>query len=100
MPENLKAKDFEPHLNSNFRMHLSGGDPFDLELIEVHEGIKSAVQEAFSVVFRGPKEAPRVSQIFTLGHATMGTVQVFLSPFKVDEGGLYYEAVFNRLVKK
>jgi len=98
--ENLKRADFEPHLNSKFRASLADGKMLELELIEVHEGVKSPVQEAFSLVFRGPKDAPRLGQIFALEHDTMGNLSLFLSPFKADAEGLYYEAVFNRLVKK
>ena len=100
MLENLERTDFEPHLNSKFRLILADGNILELELIEVHEGIKSAVQEAFALVFRAPTEAPRVGRIYNLEHDKMGALPLFLSPFKADGEGLYYEAVFNRLLKK
>ncbi len=100
MIEHLKRTDFVPHLNSKFRMALANAKVPELELIEVHEGIKSPVQEAFALVFRAALEAPRLAQMFTLEHAVLGTLPLFLSPFRVDSDGLYYEAVFNRLVTK
>jgi hypothetical protein len=100
MLENLKLSDFAAHLNSKFRMALAGSPVLKFELIEVRKGIESVTQESFTLVFRAPASAPRVSQMFNLDHDELGTLSLFLSPFKLVGNDLFYEAVFNRLLKK
>src|SRR5271169_5524274 len=57
MIEHLKHTDFVPHLKSKFRAALANGKVLELELVEVQEGIKSPMQEAFALVFRAPQAA-------------------------------------------
>jgi hypothetical protein len=100
MTEQLKATDFARHLNTKFLVSSADSRPFEFELVEINEGIVSPVQEAFALVFRAPVDAPQVPRLYTLQHDQMGTLTLALSPIKIDHAGLYYEAVFNRVVKK
>ena len=100
MLENLKAADFAAHLNSKFRVTCPGAEVLEFELIEAREGPESAVQESFSVIFRAPRDAPQVPGLYRLEHDEMETMELGLSPFKISEEGLYYEAAFTRLLKR
>jgi hypothetical protein len=52
----------------------------------------------FSLIFRAPGNAPRTAQIYDLKHEQLGDIALFLSPFKLEGGSLYYEAAFNLLI--
>jgi hypothetical protein len=98
MIEKLERVTFAEHLNSRFRVTDGADVTFDLELIEVTELNSNSVQEVFALLFRGPVDAPRAQNSFTLQHKTIGTFVIFLTPVKADDDGLYFEAIFNRLV--
>ena len=100
MTEKLERATFEEHLNSRFRVLELVNATCELELIEVTELKGTSVQEVFSLLFRGPVDAPRVQSSFTLQHDVIGDFIIFLTPVKVDNDGLYFEAIFNRLVEK
>ena len=97
MLERLEREMFTPHLNSTFRARENGLPEFDLVLTEVVERTNTPVQEVFTLLFRGPVDAPRPQGMLTLEHKEMGTISLFLTPIKLDSEGLYFEAVFNRL---
>ena len=96
----LEHQEFAKHLNSKFRIVINDQETVEAELKEVSEHLVSPKQERFSIVFR-------TSNDFFLGqgqrpfrHDKMGEFSLFLVPVGRDEEGTYYEAVFNRLVKK
>jgi hypothetical protein len=100
MSQRLEHADFAKHLNSKFRIRIDDLQTVDSELTGVSELLLSPRQERFSLVFRASNE-------FFLGqgqrpfeHEVMGQFELFLVPIGRDEDGTYYEAVFNRLVKK
>jgi len=98
MIENLKLEDFARQLNTVFRATLPAGRFLEFTLIEAKPGRKSAVQETFSLVFRAPAVVRAESATFELEHSEMGSIAIFMSPFKSDAQGIYYEAAFNRLL--
>ena len=100
MIENLKLEDFAAQLDTKFRMKLADGKILECELVQAKSLSAAPGQEVFSLVFRAPLDAPRATQIYSLEHESLGALDLFLSPIKADGQGLYYEAVFNRLVKK
>jgi hypothetical protein len=100
MAEPFKVADFVAQLNSVFRVTCPDAQVIELELIDAREGPKSEVQESFSVVFRAPRDAPQVPGLYSFEHEKMQPMQLGLSPFKMDQDGLYYEAIFSRLLKR
>lgn len=99
MLEKLKKETLVENLNTRFRMMLDGAAPMEVELIEVKPGRSTPRQEQFALLFRGPQDAPAQQGVFRLEHEKIGAVDLFLVPVRKDEQGLYYEAVFNRLVE-
>jgi len=53
-----------------------------------HEG-------AFSLMFRGPADAPLQQATHVLDHAALGRLAIFLVPVGRDSAGMQYQAIFN-----
>ena len=100
MIERLEHADFAKHLNSKFRIRVSESETVESELTQVSELLLSPRQERFSLVFRTSNDFFLGQGQRPLEHDVMGQIELFLVPIGRDEAGTYYEAVFNRLVKK
>ena len=100
MTERLEHADFAKHLNSKFRIRVSESETVESELTTVSELLLSPRQERFSLTFRTSNDFFLGQGQRPLEHDVMGQFELFLVPIGRDEAGTYYEAVFNRLVKK
>lgn len=89
---------FSEQLDSTFRASLDDGQVLDLHFFKLDSTISNSIQEAFSLMFRAPVDAPPFQNMFRLEHDKLGAMDLFLVPVKKEEDGLYYEAVFNRLL--
>ncbi|MEP6848645.1 MAG: hypothetical protein ABI999_07300 [Acidobacteriota bacterium] len=99
VPATLPTKDqFFSELNSQFRARLGDGPAFDLTLVDSHVQLSTASQECFTLLFRAPLDSEPVQSIYRLDHENLGTMEIFLVPVKKDDEGLYYEAVFNKML--
>jgi hypothetical protein len=105
MLDQLTVSDFFGHVNALFRIRLGSGESIDLELIEAKTigerrrpdlpGIGR--QQAFSLIFRGPRDRLLPQQIYPIEHPTRGAIGIFLVPLgpEGDSNGLHYQAIFN-----
>lgn len=92
-------EDFAAELNTNFEAEADAEKVFVITLIEVKNIISNKIQECFSLLFCATaSEAPLFQQSFRLRHARLGEMELFLVPVKKNETGLFYEAVFNKLL--
>lgn len=98
----MELSDFSSQLGQKFQLPVSPSVVFDIELIEVNElgsgaddDTCSLRERPFSLVFRGPEEAPLAQGTHTIENESIGTVEIFLVPIGPDKAGLCYEAVFN-----
>ncbi len=97
MLEHLTRASFEPHLNTTFQIRREQADPLDLELVEATDKTPEGFTgEQFSLIFRGPADPLLAQRIYTLEHAEMGTLTLFLVPVAQKKDGYRYEAYFNR----
>jgi hypothetical protein len=71
----------------------------EVELIELADGRSSPGHEVFSLLFRGPGKPLLAQRLYPFEHDAIGMFDLFIVPVGRDERGIYYEAVFNRLVK-
>jgi len=94
----MNYEQFAASLNDRFQIHLSEEKIVAVDLIEVSDFKKSAVQESFWLVFRGSNSEPLGQGTYTFVHPKLGRLEIFMTPIKQDKEGLYYECVFNRLV--
>lgn len=97
--DNLPNREtFAEHLNTNFTARTEDEKTFETSLIEVKSIIFNELQECFALLFYAPSDAPPFQQSFQIEHKTLGKMELFLVPVKKDENGLFYEAVFNRII--
>ncbi len=108
----LQLADFEAALNSEFQMDANpdnadgevalSGVPkqpaMSLTLTQCKVKLMNSMQECFSLVFKAPTDAPQAQSLYRLHHPEIGTADIFLVPFKKTDEGLFYEAIFNRLI--
>ena len=87
--------DFSAAVNTHFRAFAAEVEALEFVLISVDEIASNENQETYSLQFLAPVTAPRSQGIFKLEHETLGSMNLFLVPIKLDEKGLYYEAIFN-----
>ena len=89
---------FADNLNTRFKLIYEPDQVLEVELIELREGRASPRQEVFSITFRGPGDVLLSQGMYSFQHDTMGQFGLFIVPVGQDEQGIYYEAVFNRLL--
>ena len=96
----LHKANFDPYLNETFTVHSPVVGNQEVVLAELTEKNYPG-QECFSLIFRGPKEPVMKQMIYTLTHPKMGEFQLFMVPVQYGKSdGIYYQAVFNRLLEK
>lgn len=98
MLDTLKYEELAAQVNTKFRL-TEMTDPIELELVEATEPNISPRQEAFSLIFQGPKDLLLPQKIYQLAHDRLGNGSLFLVPIERTENGIKYEACFNRLIK-
>jgi hypothetical protein len=96
--DKLSHAGFAEQLNSKFCLRLEDLE-IELELSEVSELKVTPGQEVFSLVFRGPATFVLSQQSYRLEHDQMSAFDLLIVPIRRDDKGVYYEAVFNRLVE-
>ena len=98
MLETFTTTTFAGHLGETFRIHPDGRAPFDAALVAVTPlgaGGVAGGRRAFSLVFRGPRDAPVPQRIYRVEHDRLGAFDLFLVPIGPDGEGMRYEAVFT-----
>jgi hypothetical protein len=89
---------FQENLNTRFWLTAEGAEPYALDLVEFVEFHSAPKQEQFSLRFRGDRAQIFPQLIYAMKHEAMGEFELFLVPVGRDDGGTFYEAVFNRLI--
>lgn len=100
MADEFKKANFDPHLNTTFEVHTEAKKKVPFKLVKISDLSRDNI-EGFSLLFRGPQGEALPQKIYKLSHAKMGKQDIFIVPVlsqKTD--GVYYEAVFSRLVDK
>ena len=107
LSETLSGETFAGHEGSTFTVVGTGipgvmdqtFGPVDLELTGV-EDLSSEPVEAFSILFRGPREQEFDQGNYRLEHKTLGEVNLFLVPIldpQPSDDRICYQAVISRL---
>lgn len=94
----LPKSSFAENLNTRFRAVLQDSTLIEMELIEVKDGKSTPRQEQFSLLFRAPQDAPIQQGMYRLEHDRLESGELFLVPVARDDKGVFYQAVFNRLI--
>ncbi len=99
MSEALGRAAFSESLRTRFLFHRESAPPVELELIEVQElpGSPSDPDaRSFSALFLGPADPALPQQTYSVSHAALGTLLLFIVPIGRDAQSIRYEVVFNR----
>ena len=90
----LTVDDFVSHLGQPFVVTAEGRAVIlSLQSAEVSRLMAHAGRQGFSLVFAG--EASLAQGMHTVGHPTLGDMELFLVPIGPCALGLQYEAIFN-----
>jgi len=83
--------DFAPFLGQTFTVEGIG-----LVLRESHPGRpRAGARSGFSLHFVGPLQPALPQRLYSLTHATLGELALFVVPISEDATGRTYEAVFT-----
>lgn len=91
---------FASVVNSTFGVRQRDGEPVEFTLVECKSHISNEQQECYSLLFRGPVDQPPIQDTYKLNNEQLGEMELLLVPVKRDEGGIYFEAVMNHLLKR
>lgn len=92
------CENFERHIGTIFVLTDEAGQAADLALTEVTGLSASSGAERraqFSVLFKSSEATIRPQAIYSLSHAEMGDMALFLVPVAQDNSGVSYEACFG-----
>jgi hypothetical protein len=89
---------FEENLDSIFRIRLDEENEIELKLIEVSPLTRTTRQELFSIEFLSAANTILQQRIYRLESEKLGPLDLFLVPIRQDSQGVYYQAVFNRVI--
>ena len=92
----VTREDFQRAVGSAFVVEEP---PVALRLVEVSEVRSSAYNESFAIVFCGGSDTPLPQSTYRLAHDELADLDVFLVPVGQTTAGVYYEAIFNRLLR-
>jgi len=95
MLERFTPDTFAPHVETTFRVQVDAGRAVEIKLIRVEDFGSTPTRVHFSLQFRGPLDSFLQQQIYSLEHAALGTIDLFLVPIAREASGYMYEAVFN-----
>lgn len=96
MSDKLTKASFEKHVNTKFKAPFPGHEYIELELIKIEEKKDDAI-EAFTLIFKGPSGKLLHDNTYALDHDKMGKVEIFISPYKENSEGVFYDVQFVRL---
>jgi len=97
----LTLATFEPLLNQKFTLSVEGvDDSAEAELVEAKKteivgDPESVPREPFSLLFKLPPERTLGQYTYKVENPALGSVSLFLVPWKGDEEGWWMVATFN-----
>jgi hypothetical protein len=95
--QNLNSQSFSECLHTSFHIDIgSGAEPLGVKLIDVEEKNYTPQTDQFSLIFHGPLTPVLPQKIYRLDHDRLGEMDLFLVPIGPKDGGMQYQAVFNR----
>lgn len=93
LPPELTLETFAPHVGTPFLLQ----DGVALELVKVAplgQGVPGG-RAPFSLHFLGPEGQRMAQRTWTLEHAALGRLDIFLVPLGPVQGRMRYEAIFS-----
>jgi len=98
------AATFANYVGDIFHTPNARGESIELRLdhidkYEAQNRLTSKAQptESFSLRFKASAELPPLTSIYKISHPRLGKFDLFLTRYKTDNDGLFYEAVINHI---
>ena len=98
------AATFASYVGDIFETRNARGESIELRLdqLQKHQPRnrltpKAEPTESFSLVFNASEELPPLTSIHNISHPRLGNFDLFLTRYKTENDGLFYEAVINHL---
>jgi hypothetical protein len=99
----LTSATFAPHVGNRFELVPAEGESFEATLASCEETPYGSPEQwvakiervPFSLLFQAPGGESVPQQIFTLRHAQLGEMTLFLVPLGPRDGAMTYEAVIS-----
>ena len=96
MLEQLTREDFEKLVGQSFEIDFGEAGTLSGKLAKVSAGnAPPQDREPFSIEFQCPQPAPVEQGMYTVGHAEIGEIALFMVPVYGDADGVTFEAVFT-----
>lgn len=97
--DKLIAADFEPHIGSTFAIHYADAEALEVALTSVapvpHDP-PAGQRRGFSLTFQSTLTDRYLPQhVYTITHAALGTLELFVVPHQANQIGFTYEVIFN-----
>jgi len=96
--QTYSLEDFASAANQGFDLAL-GSATAPLTLVEVRplppQPYPGMTRAPFSLTFRGASQVVLPQKLYSLTHATLGRLELFLVPVGRDGQGVLYQALFN-----
>lgn len=96
--DQLQAVDFQPYIGSDFFIQFTETTTVAAQLETVFElpGNFNSDRKPFSIILQTDQKSEYYEQsIYTIDHASLGSLSLFLVPLGVRGKGMQYEAVFS-----
>jgi hypothetical protein len=94
----LSFETFSALKNTDFHLYHGAVKLVEVELTQVKALKPRRNLNAFSLVFKGPADLSLRQNTYRVRHKELRPFKLLVVPFKQDETGVYYEAIFNRLL--
>jgi hypothetical protein len=84
-------------VDQDFEIVLKGAPSLNVRLTEVRSlgAPRAGGREPFALEFRADASVRLPQRIYTVSHAQLGTMEIFLVQVGADSAGAYFEAVFT-----
>ena len=98
------AATFASYVGDIFQTPNARGESIELRLDQVNKPklenrltTRTQTTDSFSLRFTASAELPRLTSIYKISHPRLGKFDLFLTRYKTETDGLFYEAVINHV---
>ena len=95
--DKVNRAQFVEFVDQDFEIILKDAAPLNVRLLAVRSlgAARAGDREPFALEFRGDASVRLPQHIYTVSHAQLGTMEIFLVQIAADSTGAYFEAVFT-----
>jgi hypothetical protein len=99
MGKEYTKKMFDEQIKTKFRVKGNPASAVELELIETTDKSRTGMR-AFTLILKGPREPVLEDNSYEMKHPELGTLWLFISPYKQTKDAAYYDVQFTNLLEE